>query len=131
MSWKNILKRSETDEYTDINFKLERKLENWLDDNWDFETLIYMDGHTEDVDGNEELVAEVEFENNSENDLENEEAYEKGEGFFIVQFYTETKREGSPYDIARYNVIHDTGVEVIEAVDVEKIPLHIARKLLK
>ena len=131
MNWKDILKRSETDEYTDISFNLERKLEDWLGDNSDFNSLIYMDGNTEDVDGNDELVAEVEFENNSENDLENEEAYEQGEGFFIVQFYTETKREGYPYEIARYNVIHDTGIEVIESVEVETIPLHIARKLLR
>lgn len=128
MSWKNVLKKQdEEDERSDIHFKLEGILEDWTGANAEFDSLNYMTGHPENVlYGNEELVADIEFENNSEDDLEDEEAWEADEGFFIIQFYTYTDQ----YDIARYNLTYNEGLMIIESVDISKIPIHIARKLV-
>ena len=133
MSWKNVLKKQdEEDERHDIYFKLQRTLDNWLNEEGYFESMMYMTGHMEDVYGNEELIAQVEFENNSEDDLSDEEAWEADEGFFIIQFYTNTKSPaGSPYDVARYNLTYNEGIIEVEPLsEIDKIPIHIARKLV-
>jgi hypothetical protein len=125
--WKDILKAdTEEEEREGLEFKVEKIIEEWLESNFDYSNLEWLDGQSEDVNRIDELVVDIEFENNSEDGLENEEAYEAGEGFFILQFRTETGQR----NIARYNMIHDTGLDTIEGVELSNIPIEIARKLL-
>ena len=125
--WKDILKaQTEDEEREGLEVKVEKIIEEWLESNFDYNTLEHLDGQSEDIHGIDELVVDIELENNSEDGLENEEAYEEGEAFFILQFRTATGQ----HDIARYNMLHDEGLLHIEAVDLSNIPIEIARKLL-
>tara|TARA_R110002012_G_scaffold296283_2_gene493538 strand:+ start:71 stop:466 length:396 start_codon:yes stop_codon:yes gene_type:complete len=131
MSWRNILKQDDKD---DIENKLIKLLDSWLDRNANFEDLQYMAQRPVDIDNNEDLVADVEFENNSERDLGDEQAFEEGEGFFIIQIRTdgnEQSRQGNPYKIARYNFLHDEGIVDIEPVSIGFMPIEYARRLVE